>query len=524
MLYRYFAYNHIIEKHFGVGTILALFLLGLLTPLVFYPFGIAGDYPNHYVAFGIAFERLQNAQPHSFYQVDWHLFPHLAMAVLAVPVLLGIEIPMAFHLFLVASAAMPVIGAWAIHRQIYRTTSWSFLLSLVLVYNSCLYMGFLDFNLSLGLAFCLFALSLRQEERPTISNCLFLAFGAAALFLIHLLGFLIFSLLIASQQIQKFMTPSEYCLKITSLLAPLVWLWPTAILAIIWLINGPETLPQEKMSFGLPHLSLLFRAFWGPFYFSHNLPAITLVPLFIVLFPCAVLTRILTTEKKYFFSLGVLLVTTVLLSQRVGGVALDFRLGMATFLFASAVVSVESLDNFLKRAIVTISILFFFCGLILQCFLAWPKIQETHYETLAIRQALHKLPTQSRLLAGSNAESRNFLHTGAFVAFDRDGFFPQLFQVVHPVRAHKLFASINMPGMEMSSERLLAGIGKPPVEVKDDSWFNLEGHQGWPLRFDYLIWFSTTEGPMVNYDFLEKVDEGKHFRLYRILVNKVNSD
>lgn len=508
--------DHINRKYFGVGTVIAFILVVLLIPVILYPFGIAGDYPNHYVAFNIGFEKLQNAQPHSYYQVQWGLFPHLAMAVLAIPVFLGADISLVFHLFLVASAAMPVVGAVTIHCQIHQKASWSLLLSLVLVYNLCLYVGFLDFNFSLGLAFCLYALLLRREDRPTNSGAIILAFGAAILFLSHLLGFLIFLLLLASQQIQSAITRSGYRERVKTLLSPLIWLWPTAILVAIWMINGPETLPQEKLDIGVPQLGMLLRAFWGPFYFSDNLPAVFLAPLFLLFLPCALIIRLLTAERKHLVALGTLILVTIILSQRVGGVVLDFRLGMATFLFASAIVRLETIDNFSKRVVAVISTFFLIFGLTLQGFIAWPKLQATHYETLAIREALQKLPEKSRLFAGNSAESRNFLHTGAFIALDRDGFFPQMFQVVQPIRARKPFASINMPGMEMDGDRLVASVLEPPTEAKGDAWFNLDAHHGWPLRFDFLIWFSTSEGQIGKFDFLEKIAEGKHFYLYRI--------
>jgi hypothetical protein len=263
-------------------------------------------------------------------------------------------------------------------------------------------------------------------------------------------------------------------------------------------------------------LSMILRAFFGPFYFSHNLPTVFFAPLFMCLLPYALFTRLLIAKRENLVTLGILVLATIALSQRVSGVVLDFRLGLASFLFAATIVRLGPLDNSPKRIVTAVSTLFLICGLIMQCTLSWPMLQADHHETLAIRNSLQKLPPQSRLFAGNSADSRKFLHTGAFIALDRDGFFPQMFQVVQPIRARKAFARINMPGVEMYGDRLVAGAQKPPFNEAADSWFNIKAHHGWPLQFDFLIWFSTSEGPMANYPFLDKIDEGNHFRLYRI--------
>ena len=499
-----------------VNVSLTTTILISLIPLLIYHFPIAEDYPNHYAAFSIAFKVLQGGPPQSFYQVDWHLTPHLAMGILALPSALGMNIPAAFHLFLLTSAAMPVFGTWAVHRQIHGTTSWSLLLSLAFIYNICLYYGFLDFNFSLGLAFLLYALSLRQTSKSTACGYILLSLGIAILFVSHLLGFLIFGLLLLSQRIQLCARAAGVRSKLEFLFSPIIWLTPAAILAIIWVRKPVGSLPQEAFSFGAPNPAMLLRAFWGPFFFGDPRPEIFLLPLFIVLIPCAIRIRLLHASREHLIPVGALLLATLVFSQRMGGVEIDFRLGMATFLLAVATVRLGKVDSLLKQTILTASALLLICGLSLQLFTSWQSMGATNQEVQAIREALQALPLRSRLIAASSADSRKFLHTGAFVALDRDGFFTQMFQVVQPIRARKEFAAINMPGAEIYGKRLLAGVGKPLAEPNEGDWFNLNGEQGWPLRFDFLIWFSTSEGPLKSLQFLEKINSGDHFFLYRI--------
>jgi hypothetical protein len=506
----------------GIVTLLAIIILTALMPLILYPLAIAEDYPNHYVAFSIAFKVLQGGPPQSFYQVDWHLTPHLAMGILALPSALGMNIPTAFHLFLLTSAAMPVFGTWAVHRQIHGTTSWSLLLSLSFIYNICLYYGFLDFNFTLGLAFLLYALSLRQTSKATACGYILLSLGTAILFVSHLLGFLIFGLLLLSQRIQLCVRAVGARSKLELLFPPIIWLTPAAILVILWMKNPVGSLPHEAFSFGMPDPAKLLRAFWGPFFFGDPRPAIFLLPLFIVLIPCAIRIRLLHASREHLIPVGALLLATLVFSQRMGGVEIDFRLGMATFLLVVATVRLGKADSLLKQTIFTASALLLICGLSLQLFTSWQNMGATNHEVQAIRRALQAVPLRSRLIAASSADSRKFLHTGAFIALDRDGFFPQMFQVVQPIRARKEFAEINMPGAEIYGERLLAGVGKPLAEPSEGSWFNLNGEQGWPLRFDYLIWFSTSKEPMENLPFLELLNSGDHFFLYRINRKKVS--
>jgi hypothetical protein len=502
--------------HVGINAVLALVIMTLLSPLCLYPFSIAGDYPNHYAAFSMALKKLQGGSPFHFYQVEWHLLPHLAMGALALPVAFGMDLPFAFHAFLLASAAMPIIGALVVHRQIHGVTSWSFLLSSAMVYNICLYYGFLDFNFSLGLAFLLYALLLRQTGEATAFGYILLSLGTAVLFLAHLLGFLIFGLLLLCQRIQLCSRAAGARSKLGTFIPPIVWLSPAAILVLCWIKNPVRGLPQDALHSGLPNLVILMRTFLGPFYFNDPHPAIFLVPLFLVLVPYAILIRLLQASRDHLVSVGTLLLATLIFTQRVGGVEIDFRLALATFLMVVAVVKLGNIDNTLKKIVAIASFLFLACGLSLQWPAAWQNLRTTDHEVKSIRKALQGLPLRSRLLVANSADSRQLLHTGAFIALDRDGFFPLMFQVDQPIRARKEFAAINMPGVEMYGDRLLAGAGKPPVGPEDDSWFNLNGDQGWPLRFDFLIWFSASEGPMNDFPFLEKINSGDHFFLYRI--------
>jgi hypothetical protein len=59
----------------GPGTVLTITALILLIPFFLYPYGIANDYPNHYVAFSIAFEQLQGVCPTVFMKLSGDCSP-----------------------------------------------------------------------------------------------------------------------------------------------------------------------------------------------------------------------------------------------------------------------------------------------------------------------------------------------------------------------------------------------------------------------------------------------------------------
>lgn len=492
------------------------FTIFFIIPFIIYPYGIAQDYPNHYAAYSVAFQKLQGSLPHSFYDVQWRLFPHLTMAILALPIIFGVNISLSFNIFLILSALMPIFGAWILHWHIYKKTSWSLMLCLGLFYNFCLYLGFLDFNFSLGLSFILYTIYLCQNQNPTFLGYVSLTFGASLLFLAHLFGFFIFSVIVSSHIFYVIAQATIWRTRLKIFFSPLLWLWPIGILGYFSIMKGPITLPHEKLWIGLPRLNMIISAFLQPFFFGHTWSAVFFVILFIIVFPYALYVKVIHMKRVNAIVSGTLFVTTILFSQRIGGVALDFRLGMVTCLYTASVINLSSINNSKKKTVVVFSAILLFSGLFLQGINGWKIMKMTNNEVSAIRDAIQKIPLKSTLIAASSSDSRPFLHAGSFIVSDRDGFFPLLFQVVQPLYARSAFASINLPGVEMSGKRLTANATKPPCKAPNNDWFNLKFDHGWPLNFDYLIWFSSSAEAMKKFVFLNKVAEGKHFHLYEI--------
>lgn len=513
---RYILGHRAIPRISSPGIALVFVMGFLIIPFFVYPYGIAQDYPNHYAAYSVAFQKLQGGVSPSFYEIQWRLFPHLTMAILAAPVALGVSIPLAFHIFLIASVIMPVIGGCVLQCHIHGKISWTSLILLAFVYNISIYFGFFDFNFSLGLVFLLYTIFLRQTQNFTIGGYLLLNFGSALLFLCHLLGFLIFGLIISSHLFYIICKRQSLRGRLTVFISPLFWLWPTGILVALWISLGPKSLPHETFEIGLPQSIMVFSGFIRPFFFGQAWPTVLFSILFLTILPYAIYTGAMRMKRENAVVCVTLIIATILLSQRVGGVVLDFRLGIVTFLYAVSVVKICDLNNPKKKIVVIFSAVLLFCGLLLQGFNAWQLMKMTNNEVSAIRDAIQKIPLKSTLIAASSSDSRPFLHAGSFIVSDRDGFFPLLFQVVQPLYARSAFASINLPGAEMSGRRLTANATKPPCKAQNNDWFNLKFDHGWPLNFDYLIWFSSSAETMKEFVFLNKVAEGKHFHLYEI--------
>ncbi|MEH2469597.1 hypothetical protein V1281_001155 [Nitrobacteraceae bacterium AZCC 2161] len=161
------------------------------------------DYPNHLARYFIL-AHPDDPVLSQMYVPRWGLMPNLGMDVLGAGLLKVASVHVGGRMLLALSVFAPVIGVIAYSRVAFGRFLYWPLASGVVAYNGIFHLGFMNFLLSLGLAFAAAAgwVVLRRRGYRWIAA----AFGAVAvtvLFFCHLFGVLLFALLIGADEIAR---------------------------------------------------------------------------------------------------------------------------------------------------------------------------------------------------------------------------------------------------------------------------------------------------------------------------------
>ena len=186
-----------VRRIWPAGLLLVIAAL-LLIPIWSVAFPPLLDYPNHLArAFVLAHLNDPAFTFRQFYRSDWGLYPYLGMdASLAV---LGRILPIetAGRVFLSLCALALPAAAWFFLRQVNPGDDETALWALLISGNVFFLQGFLNFDLSLAVAFLALAFWLRWLAKPDMSRWIATLAAFTALYFAHLLGFAIAGLVVA---------------------------------------------------------------------------------------------------------------------------------------------------------------------------------------------------------------------------------------------------------------------------------------------------------------------------------------
>jgi hypothetical protein len=171
----------------------------LLVPLLVVDVPPLLDYPNH-----LARVFVLAALPHDpvlarFYAAHWSIIPNLALDLIGPRLIDVLPVDVAGRLLIAVGVLLPVVGTIAYSTAI-GGRWWSLGVGLV-AYNSALLAGFLNFEIGVGLAFLLAGAWLRWREVWPVRAIIVAMLGAPALFFCHLMGMVLFGLLIGAAEL-----------------------------------------------------------------------------------------------------------------------------------------------------------------------------------------------------------------------------------------------------------------------------------------------------------------------------------
>jgi hypothetical protein len=175
---------------------LAAMLLGLIMPLLLVEVPPLTDYPNHLArALFLAFGATDPVMSKMF-AANWQIAPNLALDIVLPPLLQIMPPLIAGKVLLGFAAVLPATGAIAFNRACFeRRSYWPLAVGLV-VYNVPFLLGFINFQIGVGVALWGAAAWVWMARYLPLSGAMFgVLFGLAAFFS-HLFAFALYALLI----------------------------------------------------------------------------------------------------------------------------------------------------------------------------------------------------------------------------------------------------------------------------------------------------------------------------------------
>lgn len=497
----------------------ALFFIILfvaLLPLMLYPLGISGDYPNHLARVYITAELSGSTALQEHFTFAFGIYPDLAMDIFVPPMMSFMDPYTAGAVFNLIAAAMLPIGVALLSWALGGRVGLPVIASVLLIYSKPLAWGFINFVFAAGLALCLLALWVFM--RPGWLRTGVFALLMPVIFFSHVLGFLLFGYLMLAYEIGRYFAQERG--SILAFLRGLVL--RDGLIALVPLVLFAASLPQrlaglEVQISGFGGFASRGEALTAPFDFDNSLLALfVLTGLYAALyFAYRRKWLVLAREMVPVFIASVILVLAT--PAAFSGIALlHIRFGMipAAILLAGSFIS----EDHKARVIAVFAIL---AGVFaFQQVIVHQRVAFLHQNQSEIRRAVAELPTGARVLIGADAINAfvfRLNHAPSFAVIEVDGYVPNLFTNTSPVAVSASALPLHRPQAWPLSRNLLErGAQLDPPTVRSADGIQRDYYHGWPTTFDALLWFTTSEGTPLESDNLTLISASEGFRLYAI--------
>lgn len=496
-----------------VLSLLGVMIVALL-PAVLNPLGIAGDYPNHLARVYIEQELAHSAALQEHFSLEWGVYPDLAMDLLMGPLMPVLGPYTAGAAFNVIALAMLPVGVTLLSWVTTRRLSLLPAASVLLIYGVPAAMGFINYIFAMGGALILFAGWLYM--RPGWPRTGIFVPLMLLLFFSHILGFLLFCLLVLAYEIGEFLAGRRESLRQFAARLLLRDGLVTALPIILFAISFEARLTElegDRTAFG--GLVSRITAIIAPF-FHHGGQETVL--LYVGFYGCLLIAFVrgwivLQSEMRPVFLATVVLVLVTpatflgidLLHIRFGAIPAAVLLGGASLTLAG--------QSRIRHFLVAFALLF-----AVQQVAVHVEMAALDRQQRQVRDAVNHLPRGSRVLIGAS-DVRQFqplLHTASLVVIEVDGYVPTLFTNTSPVAVSSVAAPIHRPqAVPVTAGDLIEGQSdrRPALvfENGQDDYFH-----GWPFTFDALLWLSAEGAPAPRTKHLSQIVRGGGFRLYSI--------
>jgi hypothetical protein len=159
------------------------------------------DYPNHLARAYILASLPGDPALARFYAPRWSVIPNLALDLIAPPLMRMLPVYLVGRLLIGSAVLLPTLGCIAYNTAL--GGRWWGLGAGLVAFNLCLLSGFLNFEISLGLALLLAATWLRWRGRHPWRAIIVAMAGAPLLFACHLMGLVFFGVLLGGAEVMR---------------------------------------------------------------------------------------------------------------------------------------------------------------------------------------------------------------------------------------------------------------------------------------------------------------------------------
>lgn len=181
----------------GLATLAACTIV-LLIPVLITPLPPLTDYPNHLARMWILSGGPDTAAVAAFYRVQFDTFTNVAMDVIAVTLGRIGGYDLAGRTAIAASVLLPALGGAVLWRALHQRWHWWMLAFGLLVWGQTMLSGFLNFQISVGLALIFTALEPTLEKRSIPLRIVVRTILSVVLLLAHPFGWIFYGLLVAA--------------------------------------------------------------------------------------------------------------------------------------------------------------------------------------------------------------------------------------------------------------------------------------------------------------------------------------
>jgi hypothetical protein len=182
-------------------TIFASVCVVLLAPLFVVDVPPLLDYPNHLARMYLLAFGQHDPILSRMYAQHWAIIPNLAIDLVLPELVRLLPIYVAGRIMLAATLLLPVIGMIAYHRAVFRVRSYWPLAGGLIAYNALFILGFMNFQLSIGMALLVAAGWMRWRTRHPLVVALCGGVATTSIFFMHLFGLGFLAVLVGTEEL-----------------------------------------------------------------------------------------------------------------------------------------------------------------------------------------------------------------------------------------------------------------------------------------------------------------------------------
>jgi hypothetical protein len=490
-----------------MAVVLAPLLLVDVPPLL--------DYPNH-LARAFVLSGDDPVLLH-FYRPHWALIPNLGLDLLLPQLMTWLPVNDAGRLMLGFSLVLPVIGVVAYSRAAFGQASWWSLGALLVACNGTFLLGFLNFQLAIGLALLFGASWVRfRQTRPAMTIVL-CSLGAAALFFCHLMGVLALLLLVGSYEIVRPAPMRRALLAAPLALVPALLFMASALRGVSTEIQW-EPWPQKLLHAAIAVLNYDVRI--------DIVSAVAVAGLIVLL---AVQRRMsIPAPSRWALGLCAALYLATPFTFK-GTLFTDVRFAALFGFLLFATMRPVRLPRRLAYGMAA-------CGaglLVLRTTVVADVWYQHRADLVELRAAIAPVEPGSRVLLATVSEAeaqaawhgplrrellsdgtRLDMHSAALLLIERRAFWPFLF-----AEASQQPIALRSPYSEIATQTVnipdTAQLSASAMRAGDEDVFPMEGH--WQCCYDYVLLLEAGAAPGFRDPYLQPVVQTPYATLFRVL-------